>query len=309
MENRAHALVAGLFVLFLLAGAVGAVFWFGGQREASAEYLVVTQQNVTGLNPQAQVRYRGIRVGRVESIRLDAQNTRNILIRISISRDVPVTSGTVARLGYQGMTGIAHILLEETADSPGVPAAVEGMVRIPMQPSLLQEISDSGSAVLRQAQMLLASANEVLNPQNRDRIARTLDNLESGTADLAGVLAETRKLLADPRIAQIGPAVARIEQAADAARGVLVDVRPLLPRVEGLLTKLDGMVGDPGGEGLASSGAHLKEVSHELTQTLRQMSQTLRALEEAPQSVLFGPPAPQPGPGESGFIPPQGRHP
>ena len=63
MENKAHALVAGVFALLLLMATLAAVWWFGGNREAVSEYLVVTRQSVTGLNLQAQVRYRGIRVG------------------------------------------------------------------------------------------------------------------------------------------------------------------------------------------------------------------------------------------------------
>lgn len=80
MENRSHALFAGLFTLLLGFAAVASVWWFGGTRELSKEFIVVTRQNVTGLSPQGQVRYRGIRVGKVQSIRLDPKDARNILI-------------------------------------------------------------------------------------------------------------------------------------------------------------------------------------------------------------------------------------
>lgn len=58
MENRSHALLAGLFVLLLGACAVAALWWFGGKREPTNEYVVVTHKNINGLNLQAQVRYR-----------------------------------------------------------------------------------------------------------------------------------------------------------------------------------------------------------------------------------------------------------
>lgn len=309
MENRAHALAAGLFALLLLAAAIAAILWFGDRREASSEYLVVTRQNVSGLNLQGQVRYRGIRVGRVESIRLDPDNVRDILIRISISRDVPVTRGTTARLGYQGMTGIAHVLLEDSGTDPAPLQSGSGPARIPMQPSLLQELSDAGGATLRQAQLLLASANELLSPENRARIGRTLANLESGSAGLTATLAEARTLLADPRIRRLGSAIVKIEEAADGARGMLGDVRTLVPQLTALIEKIDQAVGEPNGEGVAATGAHLHELSRELTQTFRQLSHTLQMLEDAPQSVLFGPPPAVPGPGEAGFVPPAASRP
>lgn len=301
MENRAHALIAGLFTLALLAAAVAAVLWFGDKREVTLDYLVVTQQNVSGLSEQGQVRYRGIRVGRIESIRLDPQNARDILIRISIARDVPVTRATVARIGYQGMTGIAHVQLDDNGDDPAPLLRDRGLPRIPMQPSLMDEVSASGSAMLHQARVLLTSINELLTPENRERLGRTLANLESGSAGLNATLAEARALLADPRIQRLGPAIARIDEAAGSARGLFDDVRTLVPRLAALSERLDRMLDE---SDVAATSAQLQELGRELTLTSRQLAQTLQMFEEAPQSILFGPPPPLPGPGEAGFVPP-----
>ena len=155
MENRSHALIAGLFLLFLGVSAVVALWWFGGQQEDSNSYLVETRRNVTGLNPQAQVRYRGIQVGKVQSVRLDPDNVRKTLIAIRVRSDIPITRGTIARLGYQGVTGIAHVLLED--DGTDVrPLMTTGAdpARIAMQDSMIQELADVGGDTLRQAREL-----------------------------------------------------------------------------------------------------------------------------------------------------------
>lgn len=309
MENRAHALAAGAFALFLLLAALASVWWFGGKREATLEYLVVTPQNVTGLNLQGQVRYRGIRVGRVEAISLDPVDNRNILIRVSVAENVPVTKGTTAKLGYQGLTGIAHVLLEETGKNPLPMERSAGLPRIPMQPSLLQELSDGGSATLRQAQALLASINELLNAENKARIGKTLANLETGSASLAATLAEVKVLLADPRIKQLGSAIANIDGATGEAKGLMREAAILVPRMTALTVKLDQMIGEVNGEGLAASGVRLQELGRELTLTSRQLNHTLQMLEDAPQSLLFGPPPVPPGPGEPGFISPASARP
>ena len=68
MESRAHALAAGLFTLLLGAACVIAVWWFSGDREAVNDYELVSTGVVTGLNPQAQVRYRGMSAGKVKDI-------------------------------------------------------------------------------------------------------------------------------------------------------------------------------------------------------------------------------------------------
>ncbi|MFA7292014.1 MAG: MlaD family protein [Rhodocyclaceae bacterium] len=304
MENKAHALIAGIFTLLLLVATLAAIWWFGGKREAVSEYIVATRQNVTGLNLQAQVRYRGIRVGRVESIKLDPEDSRDILIRVTIAKDVPVTQGTIAKLGYQGLTGIAHVLLEDTGKNPASLEQGAKLPRIPMQPSLMQEFADSGGAVLRQASELLANINQLLNTENRTRISKTLTNLETGSANLTATLAEARAVLADDRIKRLGPAIANIEGAAAEARNALHEAGKLLPHMIALTEKLDQMVGETNGEGLAASSARMGELGRELTLTSRQLNRILQMLEAAPQSVIYGPPLAAPGPGEPGFAPP-----
>ena len=47
MENRAHALIAGLFLLLLGAAAVASLWWFSGRSEDTRTYVVETRRNVT----------------------------------------------------------------------------------------------------------------------------------------------------------------------------------------------------------------------------------------------------------------------
>lgn len=307
MENRAHALAAGAFALFLLCVGTASVWWFGGKREATVDYLVVTRQNVTGLNLQGQVRYHGVRVGRVESIRFNPKDSEEILIRISVNEDIPLTEGTVAKLGYQGLTGIAHILLEDRDKDHSIFDRTAGPPRILMQPSLMQELSDGAGATLRQAQALLASLNELLNPENKARIGKVLANMESGSANLSATLAEARALLADPRMKRIGSLVENLDGASGEMRVALREVAVMVPRMTALVEKIDQMVGEANGEGLAASGARLQELGREMTIMSRQLTHTLQMLEDAPQSMLFGPPPAAPGPGEPGFVAPAGR--
>lgn len=79
---------------------------------------------MTGLQSQASVRYRGVRVGRVLSIALDRATPGNVLIRIAVDQDTPVTLTTFASLGFQGVTGLAFIQLD---DSVPMGAALRGM--------------------------------------------------------------------------------------------------------------------------------------------------------------------------------------
>ncbi len=59
------------------------------------------------------MRYKGVAVGKVTDIAFDDVQKGHVLIRIAVDSKAPVsTTGTYAMLGYQGVTGIAHIQLE-----------------------------------------------------------------------------------------------------------------------------------------------------------------------------------------------------
>ena len=104
MENRAHAFAAGLFVLLLGLATALAVWYFAGSRERSDTYILETQRNVTGLNLEAQVLYRGIRAGKVVAIAPDPKNPRVILVTISLDANYRLSTAATAELGYQGIT-------------------------------------------------------------------------------------------------------------------------------------------------------------------------------------------------------------
>lgn len=302
MENKSHAFAAGLFALLLGIAALAAIYWLSGGKDDTHDYVVVTKQNIGGLNPQAQVRYRGIRVGKVSDIRLDPEDYSNILITISVSEDVPLTRGTVAKLNYQGVTGLAHILLLETGkDSEPLEPNDVKPPRITMIPSLFEEIGETGMATLRQARELMASANSLLNEENSRRIGNTLANLEAASGNLKPVLSnldltlqQVNKLLSDKHLGQLSSASAEV-------RPLLGEARQLVGRLQQVSDKVDGVLGEASGNGAAALLPRLNELASEATQTSRQLNRVLRGLEEAPQGLVFGSPVREPGPGEPGF--------
>ncbi|MER2541337.1 MAG: MlaD family protein [Azonexus sp.] len=302
MENKSHAFVAGLFALVFGVAAILAIYWLSGGRDETHEFVVVTKQNVGGLNPQAQVRYRGIRVGKVSEIRLDPEDFSNTLVTIQIRDDVPLTTGTVARLNYQGITGLAHILLMESGkDTQPLVPNDDQPPRITMIPSLLEELGENGMATLRQARQLMASANDMMNEENRRHLTATLKNLEAASANMkpalenmTGTLVQMRKLLDDQNIRKLSGAASEVGP-------LLSDARALVGKMQTATDKLDVAIGDASAGGSSALMPRLNELSTDFSMTSRQLSRVLRILEDSPQGLVFGAPALPPGPGESGF--------
>lgn len=305
MENRAYALMAGLFTLLLGFSVIAALWWFGGKPEATNQYLVVTRKNISGLNVQAQVRYRGIRVGKVEGIELEPGDVGNTLIRIALRKDIPVTRGTTAKLGFQGVTGIAHVLLEDTGqDASPLEGSAGNLARISMQDSLIQELSEVGGETLRNARDFLANANQVLTPENRQSITRTLSNLEATSANAREASAQLRQLLTPENVRLFNSTLAHVEQAAAQGAPFLAEARGLMLRLQSVSDKLEMTLGDPLSGGAGALLPRLNELSTGLSSNSLQLNRVLQMLEESPQSLIFGRQRALPGPGEAGFIEP-----
>ncbi len=305
MENRAHALIAGLFLLLLGAAAVASLWWFSGRNEETDRYIVETRDNVTGLNPQAQVRFRGIRVGRVEMIQLDPADALNTLITISVRQDIPITRSTVARLGYQGVTGIAHILLEDSGQGAGrVHSNRDNPARIAMQDSFVQELSDAGSEALRQARDLLSGMNDLLRPENRQLLTQTLSHIEASTRHARETTARLERLLSEDNLTRVNSTLVLAERTAAQAGPFFAEARVLVASLKSTSEKFQTTLGDSQIGGFGALAPRLNDLTTELASTSHQLGRVLQMLEESPQSLIFGRQRIEPGPGEAGFVPP-----
>src|SRR5215469_8382578 len=113
MENKAHAFWAGAFTLGLLAVIALTVFFFSASHAVRVPYDLISRSSVTGLYPDAAVRYRGLDVGKVQSIMFDPKHPGQIRIRVLVDQRAPMTRSTFGTLALQGVTGIAFVQLDD----------------------------------------------------------------------------------------------------------------------------------------------------------------------------------------------------
>lgn len=182
MENRAHALIAGIFVILLSTSVALVAMWFSGNNTKRTDYLVVTKESVSGLNPQSAVHYRGVNIGKVEKIQFDPDNPHQILIHIAVNENVILRKSVYAQLGYQGVTGLAYIQLNDD----GVNNEILSDERIPMRRSLLDEVTGSGQDLLSNVNKLVLKMHHLLNEQNQNHISQILQNIDKATKNFDG---------------------------------------------------------------------------------------------------------------------------
>ncbi len=337
MENKAHAIAAGLFVILISALLVALAAWLTRDTGVRRVYEISSPEAVNGLQPQAAVRYRGVAVGKVVSIGFDPQTVGNVLVRIAVDDTAPVTRSTFATLGFQGVTGLAFVQLDDTGESKGELLSSDGEPpRIPMRPSLLSRLSDQGVAILAQLEQTSLRVNLLLAPENQKQLMATI----SGIGQTAGSLQQLSEravqlsgTMDSILRAQLGPERVSIPQFVQDASGTLKSLQKTSDGVEQTaaefrktaseFTRVAERLNTPGGvvdrlaEGAAAITAagqsfnagtlpRVNRISDEAARAARQVGRTVSSVGDNPQSLIFGNGTVAPGPGEPGFTIPKG---
>jgi phospholipid/cholesterol/gamma-HCH transport system substrate-binding protein len=317
MENKAHAFWAGLFTIVLLAAIALAAFLFNVDRAVRVPYDLIARTNVTGLFTDAAVRYRGLDVGKVQSIKFDRDHPGQILIRILVDTQAPITHSTFGTLGFQGVTGIAFVQLDDNGRDPrALPSSIHDVARLPLRPGLLDQLQQRGDALLRKLEKVTDDVNSVLSPEMVAQLHGTAASIQKA-ADGVATLTQ-----------QIAPVTGKLPGTIDQLNRTLASTNQLitgLNRPDGPLeTNLNkvGTAAQQAGEALASMNGSLQELSsrvgydtlprvnslaEDVRSAARSVDRAADTFSTSPRSVLFGAPRPAPGPGEAGFTWPAAR--
>jgi phospholipid/cholesterol/gamma-HCH transport system substrate-binding protein len=332
MENKSHAIVSGVFVLLVAALLVTLAYWLTRDDTVRRGYEISSAEAITGLQPQAAVRYKGVPVGRVTGIALDSRERGHVLITISVDEKAPVTQSTVATLAFQGLTGLSYIQLDDQAGVAPEPLASvgDGLPRIPMRSNLMARLTEQGGAILSQVEQTTQRVNGLLAPQNQQALVKAITQLGEAAASISALSARTQAVLGPAQ----GPGSLNLPQLAEEAGASMRSLRLAAERVTASADafklasedyrKLGQRLNAPGGtiERLNQSAESLSTTAKTLNSSLlprvsrtaedtqravRQVGQTAETLGEQPQSLLWGKAPVLPGPGEKGFVAPAGK--
>ena len=327
MEAMRERTLVGLFVL--IAGGLffaTMIVISGGLTGATVPHQAYFKF-AGGVQAGAPVRYGGMVVGKVQRIRVDPGNSTRIEIQLTVNRDAPLKTDSVAKISTLGpltdnyieiSTGSEHAALAPpgstllSAEAFGLPQlgdAVQAM--LPDVHTALQKLNQN----LDGLQVTLTRANDVLNDRNRANIGSSLNHLEHLVADvqprvtksldnLDGLLADARPKVAtsltnvQELTAKLGPLLNDLKITTTRANDTLAHVDSTLtenrPDIRASVTGLRDTV--------AKSAVLLNELNQTLDQNsaniddlldnLRMTTENLRTLTEtlkrSPASLIRG---------------------
>lgn len=310
MARRNSYFMIGLFVTTGVAIGLAAIVWVGASKyfEEGSFFVTYFDESVQGLQVDSRVKYRGVDIGKVESIGV-ASDHKLVEVVMKIDLAGETVQNVVSQLRAAGITGIVFIELDRRSVEDPILLPPEGMeTRYPVIASQLS-----------QAKQMLTAVDRIMNKIEQldikgmsDQIKHTSRAVETFLTgrQLTGILAnfDTTVASLDTGLRRIDRMLSegRVEGVLDEAVQGLQESRRTIADVRELVKALRGEVENLKTKEIAErTGRLLKEIDartrgiktdfERTTEDIRQAADSLRLLldrlTENPSDLIFSRPA------------------
>jgi|GEM_PF-127310 len=289
METRANYILIGAFMIAVLIGAFGFVYWLAVTAESrqNVEVKILYPGPVTGLPVGGQVLFNGIKVGDVKSLDFAPGDPTKVMATVRIRPTTPIRRDTKATLNFTGLTGVAYVdLTGGTSSSPLLlnPDGDQDPHSIPLihaERSFFDDIVDGARDVLKQTDSTMKNVNKLLE-DNGPAIAKTIQNVEAFSDALAANSDDVKDFMAS--IGKASDAFAslstRLEGVVDQGERLLAAVPS--DKVTAIVEDLEAFSGSLGkaGEDIDALMADAQGAAKELTLFTERLNNGLGQVEQ-----------------------------
>jgi phospholipid/cholesterol/gamma-HCH transport system substrate-binding protein len=198
MDAKREQALVGLFVVVAAGLLLATVFALSGAFTRSTNTYRTYFKYAGGLEPGKAVRYAGgLKIGRVESVRVDPNDASRIEVTFSVAEGTPVKKDTTVKIA--ALSPLADNYLELKPGKKDAPEAKPGDALPSVELFSFNDLGDTLSDLKPKVSSLLdemngrivelretiARVNDLINERNRDNVAASLSNVR-------GMLEENR---------------------------------------------------------------------------------------------------------------------
>ena len=276
METKANfvmlgaATVVGVILIMMFA------LWMANSEYSRGynDYDVVFADPVRGLAEGGEVRFNGIKVGEVKSLRIDPDNTNRVIARIRVSSDIPVRRDSEARLEPVGLTGVTLIQLSAGSPNEQLLRATFGgpPPRLRGKGSQIDVLVERSEDIAMRASEAMAAVRDLLTDENIQKVSSIINDLQS----ISHRLADERSVINES---------ARTAAAATRAAN---SIAALADKTQHDLDQLDATLAELHTASAEASGSTLPQITlaaEEMRRAANSISRVANNIEENP-SVL-----------------------
>jgi virulence factor Mce-like protein len=322
-DFTAAEIKAGVLVLSSIVVFAGFLAVIQGYRPATEEHVFFCHFNDTlGLNKGADVRFGGLKVGRVRSIETDPNQPEKIRVEAVVPPALRVNAESIAYVSQTTLTAEKH--LEITTGAPEAPLLTDG-AEIPVREGGLLDqagqLAGTIQSAIRDVQTLLGvekAQRESESGELNTTIATIMDDLNVAVEEGTGLVTDARDAVSQYRD-DIDEILQRVKDVSATSNNLMVEIQnavgeskgdvqaalkkvpPILDKVASVSEELDSIVaslqetlenatllsGEASGA-LVDNRPVLEDTLIDLRETVRHLRDFSRTISEEPQSVIRG---------------------
>lgn len=239
------SVIVALAVLFF-----GINFLKGVNIFKAANYYYVSYTNVTGLSISAPVTLNGFKVGLVRSMEYDYEHPGNVLVELSLDKQLEVPQGSVAVLASDFLgTASIELQLADNSAKHQLGDRLIGEQKPGLMDALGQSVMPSISQIMPKIDTLLSNINALVADPALSTSVKRIDGI---TAELEKASRNLAALTA--RLSPIATDVKSITSSADSMLANLNDVSASLKDAN-----IDALIAD-----LEATTSNLKQLTTQL---------------------------------------------
>jgi len=271
--------------MFLLTALI--ILIGGSQFLDKFDTYYIKVKNAAGLEPGAQVKLGGVRIGRVVNVREPQQAGESVVVEIGIKQGKPIYKGTKASVTQVGFVGDIYLLLS-------VNDTVNERIKIgDVIPS--EEVVDFGvimskvEGLSKSLDSLIQDVNKVFSPQNIKQVESLLGNTNKA---IVSATANIDKMTADIRVTaeKLSKVLDELEGFVSNNKGefsqVLKKAREALDKAEVMLKSID-KTAKTVDRAVDLQSQNLDALLNTMTRTTDELQDLLHEIKSKPWSVIY----------------------
>jgi ABC-type transporter Mla subunit MlaD len=195
MVTKAQKVRLGIFLAIgslLILVFVGAVAGNQLFQKRDIYYIEYSDVSVNGLQVGGSVNYHGIKVGRIETIKVNTEDVSKVIVTISLEAGTPIKTDVEATLVPVGITGLKSV---EIKGGTNQSALLKPKSYIPTGTSTFDNITDRAVSIAEKIDMIASNLANITNAGNQENIASILRETSLLLVDTRANLGETLKNL------------------------------------------------------------------------------------------------------------------
>jgi phospholipid/cholesterol/gamma-HCH transport system substrate-binding protein len=268
MDSKINYALVGLFVIIFIIALILSILWLsvGIEQKNYQTYQVYIQESVSGLNPKASVKYRGVKIGYVHDISLVVERPHEVRVLLKIESRIPLKQDTLALLSIQGLTGLAHIeLTGGSRDAPLLKKAKnEEYPELKTKPSLLLRLDTTISSLLKNLNNVSNTTYTFLNNLDPNVIHDVLKNLGDLSHTLNILLSQSNRQAITNILHNLDKVTATLANRTDSIEMIFANVLKATENINKLNEKVMAMVAQ-----LEKNLVAIEKTSDAFTQTAK----------------------------------------